>query len=40
MNNQLNEIKYNYIENNNMKENKINSLNNEIICILIKKRLE
>ena len=40
MNNQLNEIKYNYIENNNMKENKINLLNNEIICIYNKQEAE
>ena len=33
VNNILNKIKYNYIENDSIKKNKINSLNNEIICI-------
>ena len=33
MNNQLNQIKFNYIKNNIMKEKKINSFNNENICI-------
>ena len=37
MNNKLNQIKINYIENNSIKENKINLLKNEIICIYKKK---